>query len=418
MKKMIVKIRFFLLLVFFTLIFFAAGCVRQCRIDDVAQNKAGKAGSLMDKPIAAYQDDLLGLAFKTASAIPIKPHIKDRSLSQEKVVAASLELDQPLRALSYIENIGNWRRGAGYADLAFYSARHGCAGEVQKYLDLAVQISSESDEDWRRDLIRVKIANTYTLLGQTPQADQFETGVVDSESGKVAGVKAMIAGEDSFDEQMKALDALIAPGNFDVAVNALKSCTNLFNRFYDNAERRSLVEDKIKTSWSKLPIFMRIELLTDLAGFALDHADQARALELVNEAQLFMDGSQWLPEYRIPMISKLAELRFRAGDRQKARTDADDLLALFDSQGDKIVNIYRAGTLRLIAEAYQSMGDTVAALAVYKRAVKEGVENPNSLPRAEDLSATCLSMALHGVEPDAELWARIRQISEGLGDPW
>ena len=414
---MIVKLKFFLLLACSTLFLFTAGCVRQYRIDDVAQNKSGMVGSLTDKPLAAYQNELLDLAFKTAAAIPIKPHIKDRSLSQEKVVEASLELDQPLLALSLIENIGNWRRGAGYADLAFYCARHGYTGEVQQYLDLADQIS-ESGEDWRRDQIRVKIANTYTLLGQTQQADQFETGVVDSELGKVAGVKAMIAEEDSFDEQMKVLDALITPGNFDVVVNALKSCTNLFNRFYDNAERRSLVEDKIKTSWSKLPIFMRIELLTDLAGFALDHADQARALELVNEAQLFMDGAQWLPEYRIPMISKLAKLRFRAGDRQKARTDVDALLALFDSQGDKIVNIYRAGTLRPLAEAYQLMGDTAAALAVYKRALKEGVENPNSLPRAEDLSATCLSMALHGVEPDAELWTRIHKINEGLGEPW
>ena len=400
-----------------TLFLFTAGCGKQDRTDDVAQNKSGMVDSLTDKPLTAYQNELLGLAFETAATIPVNPHIKDRSRAQEMVVAASLELDQPLLALSLIENIGNWRRGAGYGDLAFYCARHGYTGEVQQYLNLAVQIS-ESAEGWRRDQIRVKIDNTYTWLGQTRQADQFETGVVDSESGKVAWVKAMIAGEDYFDEQMNALDALIAPGNFDIVENALKTCANFFNRFYDDTERRSLVEGKIKTSWGKLPVFMRIELLAELAGFALDHADQAKALELVNEAQLFMDGAQWRPEHRIPMISKLVQLRFRAGDRQKARTDADALLAFFDSQRDKIVNIYRAGTLRPLAEAYQSMGDTAAALAVYKRAVEEGVENPNSRPRAEDLSATCCSMALHGVEPDAELWTRIRQINEGLGDPW
>ncbi len=414
---MIVKLRFFLLLAGSTLFLFTAGCGKQDRTDAVAQNKSGMVGFLTDKPLAAYQNELLDLAFETAAAIPVKPHIKDRSLSQEKVVAASLELDQPLRALSLIEKIDNWRRGSGYGDLAFYCARHGYAGEVQQYLDLAVQIS-ESAEGWRRDQIRVKIANTYTWLGQTQQADQFETGVVDSESGKVARVKAMIAGEDYFDEQMNALDALTAPGNFDIVENALKACANLFNRFYDDAWRRLLTEEKIKTSWDKLPIFKRVELLTELAGFALDHADQAKSLDLVNEAQLFMDGAQWRPEHRIPMISKLVQLRFRAGDRQKARTDADALLALFDSQRNKIVNIYRAGALRPLAEAYQSMGDTTAALAVYKRAVEEGVENPNSRPRAEDLSATCLSMALLGVEPDAELWTRIRQINEGLGDPW
>ncbi len=413
---MIVKLRFFIL-IGSTLFLFTAGCGKQDRTDDVAQNNPGVVVSLTDKPLAVYQNELLNHAFETAAAIPVKPHIKDRSRAQEKVVETSLELDQPQRALSLIEKIDNWRRGSGYCDLAFYCARHGYTGEVQQYLNLAVEIS-ESAEDWRRDQIRVKIANTYIWLGQTRQADQFETGIVDSESGKVAGVKAMIAGEDHFDEQMNALDVLIAPGNFDIVENALKAYTNLFNRFYDDAWRRSLAEEKMKTSWGKLPIFKRVELLTELAGFALDHTDQAKALELINEAQIFMDSAQWRPEHRIPMVSELVKLRFRAGDRQKARTDADALLALFDSQSDKIVNIYRAGTLRPLAEAYQSMGDTAAALAVYKRAVEEGVENPNSRPRAEDLSATCLSMALHGVEPDAELWTSIRQINDGLGDPW
>ena len=412
-----VKLRLFLLLSGSTLFLFTAGCGKQDRTDDVAQNKSGVVVSLTDKPLAVYQSELLDHAFETAAAIPVKPHIKDRSRAQEKVVETSLELDQPLRAHSLIEGIDNWRRGSGYCALAFYCVRHGYTGEAQQYLNLAFEIS-ESAEEWRRDQIRVKIANTYVWLGQTIQTDQLETGVVDSKSGKVAGVKAMIAGEDHFDEQMNALDALIAPGNFDIVENALKACANLFNRFYDDAGRRSLAEEKMKISWGKLPIFKRVELLTELAGFALDHADQAKALELVNEAQLFMDGAQWRPEHRIPMISELVKLRFRAGDGQKARTDADALLALFDSQRDKIVNIYRAGALRPLAEAYQSMGETAAALAVYKLAVEEGVENPNSRPRAEDLSATCCSMALHSIKPDAELWTRILQIKEGLGDPW
>ena len=61
------------------------------------------------------------------------------------VVAASLELDQPLLALVLLKNIGNWRRGAGYGDLAFYCARHGYTGEVQQYLNLAVQISESAE---------------------------------------------------------------------------------------------------------------------------------------------------------------------------------------------------------------------------------------------------------------------------------
>ncbi len=414
---MIVKLRLLLLIVGSTLFLFTAGCGRQDRTDDATQDKSGMVGSLTDKPLAAYQNELLGLAFETASAIPVKPHIKDRSRAQEKVVTASLELDQPLRALRYIEKIDNWRRGAGYGDLAFYCARHGYTDEAQQYVNLAIQVSGYA-EDWRRDHIRVKIANAYTVLGETQQADQYGKGLADAESGKVAGVMAMIAGEDDFDEQIRYLDALLMTGNFDIVENGLKACVNLFNRFYNDTDRRSLVEEKIKTSWGKMPIFMRVELLTELAGHALDHADQARALELIKETQLLIDGAQWRPEHRIPMTSELAKLRFRAGDQQKARSDADAMLTLFNSQRDMIVNIDRAGALLPLAEAYQSMGDTATALALYKRAVEEGVENPNSRPRAEDLSAACRSMALHGVEPDAELLTRILRINDGLGDPW
>lgn len=414
---MMIKSKLFLLLAGSVLFLSSAGCGRQDGTEDVAQSESGAVVPLTDRPLAVYQSELLEHAFETATAIPVKPHIKDRARAQEKVVAASLELDQPLRAQYLVERIDNWRRGSGYCDLALYCARRGYSEETQQYLNLAVQIS-ELAEDWRRDQIKVKIANTYAWLGQSMRPGQPGAGAGDTEWGKAAGVEAMDAGEDHFEGQMNALDALIAPGNYDMVENALKACANLFNRFYDDAGRRFLTEEKIKASWGKLPVFKRVELLTELAGFALDHTDRAKALELISEAQQFIDNVKWRPEHRIPLASELIRLRFRAGDAQQARNEADALLALFDAQRDAMVNIYRAGTLRPIAEAYQSMGDTETALAVYKRAVQEGVENPNSRPRAEDLSATCCSMALYGAMPDAELWNKIQQIKDSLGNPW
>lgn len=82
------------------------------------------------------------------------------------------------------------------------------------------------------------------------------------------------------------------------------------------------------------------------------------------------------------------------------------------------MDIYRAGALRPVAEAYQSMGDATGALATSKRVVEEGVANPNSRPRADDVCATCVSMAVHGIGPDAELLARLEQIINELGTPW
>ena len=64
------------------------------------------------------------------------------------------------------------------------------------------------------------------------------------------------------------------------------------------------------------------------------------------------------------------------------------------------------------------MGETPEALRLYSMAVEEGAVNINARPRAEDLVATCCSMALRSIEPDAKLKARIQEIRGGLGDPW
>jgi tetratricopeptide (TPR) repeat protein len=375
--------------------------------------------AVLDKPIAAFQKKLLDVAFETASAIPVNPHIKDRSKAQAAVVETCLKLDQPRLASAFIKKIDNWQRGLCYAELALYFAKVGRKKEAQRNLELAGQIAEQDHgQEWRNNRIKAKIFQTRTQLGQTSEADVLRQDLADSNNDEQARAEAKVNTEASFDEQVKTLDGLIEMGDFTMVEYALHSYVLLFNRFYNDETRRSQIEDKIKTSWKKVPVFIRIKLLFDLTGFALEHPDQKKAIELADEAQILLDGSQWRLENHVPLVAKLSELRFKAGDIERARTDADAALALFNNKKSEIVDIYRAEAVRPLAQAYQSMGDTKTALSVYKQAVEGGVENPNSRPRAEDLSATCCSMALYAVEPDAELWTRIYQISEGLGQPW
>ncbi len=381
------------------------------------EQKSVRKEETADQPLADYRFQLLDLAFDTASAIPLQPHHKDRSRAQEAVVTASLKLDQPMRSIGYIEQIEDWRRGSCYADLGFYYAQHGDVEAMRHCLQKAEEIAEEA-EDWRKDRIRAKLAQAHAWLGEYEKAEEFEADVVDSEAGKAASIRAMVGEEESFDEQIKNLDAGIALDNFDITKNALETYTQLYNRFYGDENRRSLIEEKIRSAWHSIPIFIRIELLMQLSEFSLEHTDKNKALALVNETQMLLEEYQWKPEHRISLAARLASLRFRAGNKQKAKSDADEMLAHFQARKESIVNIWRAGALRPLAQAYQEMGDVKAALAVYKIAVEEGVENPNSRPRAEDLSATCREMALHGIEPDNELWNRLHDIREGLGDPW
>jgi tetratricopeptide (TPR) repeat protein len=404
-----------------------SGCDKKPHDTTPEAEKTDKKKAVSDMPLATFQLELLELAFDTATAIPVYPHIKDRSRAQEAVAAACLKLDQPNRAFGYIERIDNWRRGAGYADLALYYAQHGLREKAQMCLDMANQVANKGNQNdanenvsqqWRTDLIKVKIAQTQVLLGNIERAMVYEANMVESQTGKVAAVVAMAGEPNSFDEQVKTLEELIARGNFDITRNTLDAYAQLFSRFYADTNRRSMIEDKMKVSYGKMPVYIRIDFLGKLAGFAIMRNDAKKAIELINEAQSLVDGYTWPLEYQIPTAAKLTGLRFRAGDKEKAKSDANVLLALYDANSAVIVNIYRAGALRPLAEAYQMMGDRETALSVYKKAVKEGIENPNSRPRAEDLSATCCSLALYAVEPDSELWSQMHQIRKGLGEPW
>jgi hypothetical protein len=390
-----------------------AGCTGRQPADNTSQTVPQA-----ETRLAPYQGELLDLAFGAASAIPVNPHISDRSTTQDTVVQTWLQLGQPERALRCVGQVENWRRGTGYADIAFYLVKHGAGkADVEPYLEQARQEAGKA-EDWRKDRINVKIASTLAYLGQSREADQLATDVVPAETGKVPGVKAMVSDANGFEEQMKVLDGMVRPGNFDVVRNVLEIYGQMFGRFYADEQRRSRIEEKIKASWDKLPVFVRIDLILGMSRTASEHGDQAKAMELVDAAQGLMDVSEWPVEYRIPAAAKVAIARLLAGDKVKARADADALRSLFEAEGSKIVNVYRAGTIRPLAEAYQAMGDSAASLELYRRAVEAGVENPNSRPRAEDLAATCCSMALHGVQPDASLWSRIHTIQGGLGEPW
>ena len=50
--------------------------------------------------------------------------------------------------------------------------------------------------------------------------------------------------------------------------------------------------------------------------------------------------------------------------------------------------------------------------------IEEGMENPNSRPRCDDLVETLVAMAKAGIEPRPALTQRIREIVAGLGEPW
>ncbi len=380
---------------------------------DLADRGPAEAGLDLEP----FQRTLLDLAFSAGNAFPLDPHIKNRALAQKMVFDACLKLNAPELALDYCDQIPDYRRPLGYAELARYYARSGRHSRGLEMLQLAENDVIELD-DWRKDRVLIAIAQAHAELGDTDTADELEDSIVEvGEQGKLLQAKASSAEEDEFAEYIAQIEQLTAGDNIEVAMNALTIGVELFDRFYEVPHLRDRIEEHIKTGWdvSSVPGYFRIQYVTQLCEIAIEHADHEKAKQLIDEAAFLLDQYAWRPKDQIPLEAGLAVLRARAGQGDAARADAARLIDSYEETRERILSWERAGTLRPVAEVYAAIGDNAAALDLYRRVVSEGAVNPNIRPRTLDLCATCCSMAVMGIEPDGELLETLQSIEAGLG---
>lgn len=379
--------------------------------------------ALRDAELAPFRAQLLELAFEAASAMPSKPHVKSRSQAQEAVIGACLELDQPARAQAWIERIENWRRGTAWADLALHCIRKGERGaHVERFLERAY-VESEAPEDeigqsWRRDRIKAKLALAYGLLGRRAESMMFRSGLENAEAARLAVFEAERATDEQFHALIETLDEAARIGDFSMTQYALDASAALYKRFYSNEARRTKIEERVEDYWRTAPFGLRIDVLLGFAEAAHEHGDREHALAVLAKTLEQIGSARWTPMDYSPVMGRLAAAYRSVGEPAKASECVRAAIEKFEAEREQIWNFERGAALRPIAQAQAELGDLATALATYRRAVEEGAENPNARTRAEDLAATCSSMARAGVEPDDKLFARLREIRAGLKDPW
>jgi hypothetical protein len=385
--------------------------------------QADPAAKLADAPLAATRAELLRLAFEAASAMPVNPHIKSRSKSQELAVTTCVELSQAKTAFAFSERIENWRRGAAFAELALHCVRNGGdAAVTDRLIDLAYAEAEapaeELGQDWRRDRIRSKIAQALMLRGEVETAAIFKAGLEDAEAGKLAAFEAGLMPDERFDGFLSVLEHGVAAGNFDMTLYAMSAVREMYRRFYSDAERRATLESKLEVLWVKSPIALRAETLLSFAQTAADNADKSNGVALLERAAKIVDGANWTAQEFAGVMGATARCQKTLGQADAARASLRRAEDKFAAERESIWNFERAAVLRPIALAQAAIGDSAAALATFRRAFDDGAENPNGRPRAEDLTATCCALAQSGLEPGEELMKRVREIRAGLKAPW
>lgn len=381
-------------------------------------------------PLSAFQRDLLQLAFDAASAFPTEPHGKNRSRAQEQVVVACFELGQPDLAVAYGTRITDWRRGCAYADYAWSLARRGETSRALEYVGLANGVAAAEKEDataqeWRRDLIAWKVARVHTALGDAAAAAEATAGIdpasthaVDGGWAATAADRVACATADAAAAEFAAIDAGFAAMSLGQQNVAMTTLARLHEQFFAERELREACEQRIAVTWAKTMPALRLAALAQMVRTNRAHGETAAAKSLLATMRGIVESHRWRPEDRLPQVAQLIELACEVGENDRARADAEAALAAYHQERETIVDIYRAETLRPLALAWFALGEPDRGQELLALVLEEGMENPNSRPRCDDLVDTCTALAKRGIEPSAALWARLREIQRGLGNPW
>jgi hypothetical protein len=380
--------------------------------------------------LATWRRELLELAFDAASAFPLDPHRKNRGRAQQVVVKACFALEQPDLAVAYGGRIADWRRGCAYADYAFRLAARGDAVKAREYITLAEGVAKEEGsqvaaQEWRVDLIALKIARAHAVLGDGDAATKAAAGIdsasanaVDDDWAATAAERARLVAAADVPKELAAIDTAFATMSIGQQHIAMATLARLYERCFADAEVRAFCEERILTQWATVMPALRLDALERLVRICVAHGELGAAKTLLGAMRTIVAGHTWRSEDRLPQQSRLIELTVACGEIERARAEAEQALVAWHTERDGIVDIWRARALRPLALAWHTLGEAEKCQELLALVLEESLENPNSRPRCDDFVDTCTALVSRGIEPSAATWTRLREIRKGLGDPW
>lgn len=387
-------------------------------------------------PIEPFQQALLQLAFDGVSKMPLRPHIKNRSREQQHVVEACLKLNQPELARTFVGEISNWQRWMGLANLAFFYAEHGAlhdAKEELEQVDAAVKLIEDRDrgrvvavaenplldslEGWRLKKVKARAYEARSFIRRLP-AVQLNDMTFEEATAVALQIDRLLADSGDYEKTLASLRPYTGNQNFEIIHPALLGMVRLADDFYDSMDVSALLENEILPHFKKTPVFVRVDVLEQLAEVVLKRKDRALALALCEQMDDFIADAMLPPWLHMVEKCRSIDLKIRVGELKTARAEAAVLRDLYEEKSPLIVSIDRVVPLCRLAETFHAAGDEQAALELYDRAVNEAQVNPNSRPRAIDLGEICRSLALHKIKPTAVLMSNLNELNHALGTPW
>lgn len=365
----------------------------------------------------AQSQALVEQAFEVACAMPGGPHARPRARTQEEVALAALELGMERRAVEMAREVLDWRRAEIYARAAQRAAGE---GRREDAIDLAKRAKAAMPQEshWSRERVAFETAVAFERAGEPAMAAELLPLVVPSDMPRIrAAVIPTLASAD-LPAEADALDAAIATRDLDMVRSAVEGWTALLKRWAKDEPLRTRALAALDGAIAGLPVDLRIDANVKLSGVLRELGLASDASTRLKSAVDSFKAAELLPEDEAPIGAMVVEARIAAGDRAGAAEELRRLREQFDRRRGEIMSTRLARSLRAIGSAWAKAGDQIMARQSFRDALDAGLINPNGRPRAEDLTATCVAMAVAGVVPDPLTAQKIDAVRNQLGEPW
>ena len=383
---------------------------------------------VVDRALAPSQIELIDIAFATATAMPLRPHVKDAlagpggrrggvpragpAHAGARLHAADREL-APRRPLSRTTRSTAPRRGSAAGVEPLLEKRRKIADDLAKL---------ESSQDWQRDRIRARsrarLARARSTRAGAALVRRRRHGLGGRDARRRGGPGSPIPRPPI--EQLAAMDDVVAKGNLDQIRNGLDACVEIFGALLRGrrAARAGRGEDQERLEENPRRGRHRPVPAPREDGFGARRRDEGRGARRGGAE----DPRRGEVAARGPHPTGGARRRspvHGAGEQKAAPRNLDASSRPTPTSASGSSTSIAPASLRAVAEAYAAIGRRAARARDLPARARRGsrqsqLPSPGGGPRRD---VACRWLAAR-IEPDPILCVRIRQIRGGLGDPW
>jgi tetratricopeptide (TPR) repeat protein len=360
--------------------------------------------------------EALEWAFRFASAIDPDP--KDKARAQESVIrdaAAAGRLDM---ALDWVERVDGWRQAVLFADLAAECAKTGRKEDARGLVGRAEAVRA-GIRGWQNPRISAHVAQALANLGEIEQSRRIAADLVAQDGQQYLGraVATIATGlavngdiEGARDELAKLADS------HDLYETWWRTAAYISLAREDGlpAKQRSSFLIEARRSADGIDGWKRAEALASIAEELIRLGEVKQARKTLREADSLILPLSDEISVKALLLTSLARPWALAGDEAHSR----ELLVRAEPLVPNALNVEQPAVWATVASGYVTLGDRREASRLYGEALTAAGALVNARPRALAVVAVCRSMGREELAVDAATGETLRELFDGLGDPW